>query len=185
VHWDRLQTVFSKGYTLYIKGAVSQQESVVTYDFDDNFEKVAKVSVQQKQVPGVYLHTTLASPESLTILQQESVITPPDSISKTIFPLFGLQYAVHNGGQFLVSSNISAADHKPETVADGGLYLSLWCNVDQIRTLPVFTDAAVYLKPFKTLQLQGRKNGSKNNYDVELIFTDQQKYALKQVLDLF
>jgi hypothetical protein len=185
VHWDRLQTVFSKGYTLYIKGAVSQQESVVTSDFDDNFEKVAKVSVQQKQVPGVYLHTTLASPESLTILQQESVITPPDSISKTIFPLFGLQYAVHNGGQFLVSSNISAADHKPETVADGGLYLSLWCNVDQIRTLPVFTDAAVYLKPFKTLQLQGRKNGSKNNYDVELIFTDQQKYALKQVLDLF
>jgi len=185
VHWDQLQTVFANGYTLYVKGAVSQQESVVTYDFDDNFEKVAKVSVQEKQVPGIYLQTTLAGLESLAILQQESIIAPPDSVRKSVFPLFGLQYAVRNARQFLVSSNISGAENRPENGAGGDVYLSLWCNIDQLRSLPVFSDAAVYLKPFKTLQLQGRKSGSENKYDVDLIFTDQQKYALKQVLDLF
>ncbi|MCY1524910.1 hypothetical protein D9M68_598700 [compost metagenome] len=185
VHWDQLQTVFANGYTLYVKGIVNQQESVVTYDFDDNFEKVAKVSVQEKQVPGIYLQTTLTGPESLAILQQESIIAPPDSIRKNVFPLFGLQYAVRNAGQFLVSSNISGAENRPENGAGGDVYLSLWCNIDQLRSLPVFTDAAAYLKPFKTLQLQGRKSGSENKYDIDLIFTDQQKYALKQVLDLF
>lgn len=185
IEWNRLQTVFANGYALYIHGRVSQQESVVTYDFDDNFEKVAKVSVQEKQVPAVYLYTTLASTQSLDILREQSVIVPPDSIRGNIFPLFGLQYTVNNAGRFLVSSHIAGADQKEVTVKEGNLFLSLWCNVDQLRSLPVFSDAAAYLKAFKTLQVQGRKRGHENIYSLNLVFTDQQQYALKQVLDLF
>ena len=187
IHWDRLQTAFDKGYALYIHDFVQQQESVVTYDFDDNFEKVATVSIQEKKVPGVYLYTKLAKPESITILQEQSVLFPPDSVSKNVFPLFGLHYTAGGQGELTVSSGVELpGNHNTENgTADKNVHLSLWCNIDQLRGLPVFSDAAAYLKPFRTLQLQGRKNGNTNTYELNLVFTDQDKYALKQVLDLF
>lgn len=51
--------------SLAIKGATIQSDSIVTYEYDDNFEKVETVAIQMKKVPLIYLNiasdTTLKS----------------------------------------------------------------------------------------------------------------------------
>lgn len=188
VPWDQLHSAFKDGFTFYINGSLSQEEQVITYDYDENFEKVATVSLQEKQVPGVYLNTTLAGPDQLKILQEEAILLPPDSVNKSIFPLFMLQYQVSpSSGRLLISSASQPGLYQPESNPNlsMGLCLSLWCNVVQLRSLPVFTDAAGYLKPFKTLKITGKQDKGVTQYELNLNFTDPQQYALRQVLDLF
>ena len=187
VHWDRLHTAFAGGYALYINGAVNQQEAVVTYDFDDNFEKVARTSMQEKPVPAVYLLAPMAGKDGLNVLQQESILFPPDSVSKSLFPLFALRYKVDSSGVLAISSNRAQILDQPDrkAVPEQGRCLSLYCNVAQLRGLPLFADAAAYLKPFEKLRLQGIQKDGKIFYTLNLSFTNKQQYALKQVLDLF
>lgn len=186
MHWDRLRTAFASGYALYIKGAVSQQEAVVTYDFDDNFEKVARTSIQEKSVPGVYLRVPMGK-DALSVLPQESILLPPDSVSKSLFPLFALRYKIDSSGVVAISSNMEQILYQPDqkAVPEPGRCLSLYCNVAQLRELPLFADAAAYLKPFEKLKLQGIQKDGKILYTLNLSFMNRQQYALKQVLDLF
>ncbi|WP_158974871.1 hypothetical protein [Cellulophaga sp. L1A9] len=41
--------------SLAIKGTTQQTDSIVTYEYDDNFEKVETVAVQEKEAPLIYL----------------------------------------------------------------------------------------------------------------------------------
>ena len=42
-------------FSLAIAGRVTQNDTIVTYEYNDNFEKVAQKSLEEKEVPGIYL----------------------------------------------------------------------------------------------------------------------------------
>lgn len=48
---------YSNGFfSLVVSGKTKQQDTIITYDYDDNFNKVEKKTIQEKEVPKMYVN---------------------------------------------------------------------------------------------------------------------------------
>jgi len=77
----------TNGYlSIAIKGKTSQTDTIVTYTYDDNFEKIAQKSTQEKEVPKIHIDLG-AEEESLKAYLTAQEAVNGDSVL-TAFPYY-------------------------------------------------------------------------------------------------
>jgi hypothetical protein len=78
-----------KGYTdVELLGSVTQQDTVTTYEYDDNFEKKEKQSVTKVSIPLLRMVCNTSSQQMIHYLQQQGFVTAGKKLNKEVFPLY-------------------------------------------------------------------------------------------------
>ncbi len=84
--------------SLAIKGKTVQIDTIISYAYDDNFEKVAKKDLQEKQVPRLHINLGAENESLLDYLDEQGVLGPNHLFEP--FPLYQLyvkEDALHTG----------------------------------------------------------------------------------------
>lgn len=175
-----LETAARQGFALYIDGETQQERAVVSYEYDDNFEKVAVTSTEPVHVPNINLKLPLAGNAGFDKLRSKGLLTGTDSFNNAVLPLWHLKYyfkasqTLHLYASARIDTNIS----EPVTL-DRDADLLAWVDFEQLATYNSLSDFRQLLSGFKRLDV---KHDSEELYTLELSFKDERRNALRQLI---
>lgn len=180
---DSLKQLMQPGFYFQIEDAVSQYVQSVTYEYNDDFEKVETVSVAEKQVPLAFLK--IKANNKLCNYFIENNILISDSINKTVFPLYNL-YANCSPEHLIVTTAKSlpsgAANfiemNKENVVAYGAIDFS------KMQQKKEWKEIENYISLLQNAELTVKKNNNSLEYDAKIIFTDKSKSSLFSFIQL-
>src|SRR5690606_11992893 len=87
LHGDSLLYHYKGHIVLEWKGTVIQQDTIVNFDYDDNFELVETQEVVDKSVPEIYCSVLADAGLTDYLCAQEVLETPGSTISREVVPL--------------------------------------------------------------------------------------------------
>lgn len=181
---DSLLAAGLNGFELEITDPVLQKDSVVTYDYNDDFEKVATVTVKENKVPGMQAFIS-GDPALLNHYLQQSNMISADSglVNTALFPLYKLYAGTRESGILL-------STRKGNTVAAAGLtspeIFKLYINFDRLKAQPEFALLQQYVQAFSVLDIRGTcPDGNQIQAKGKLQLKNKSTNALLQLLQIF
>lgn len=93
--WDSIANPLNGAISMAIKGRVLQTDTVITYAYNDNFEKVPQKTATQNQVPRVHIRAQTRAKGVLAYLDRTQTLTAEQIF--TPFPLYQLQVREYEG----------------------------------------------------------------------------------------
>ncbi|TCD08529.1 hypothetical protein EZ449_11840 [Pedobacter frigidisoli] len=176
---------YYKGYLDFEWINTTQQtDSVITYEYNDDFEKVEKISLQKRAVPKFILNISADAVGLKNYLNQKNIIKQDTAlVNKAVFPL----YKVFVGGD---TKQLTLSTKKYDKTDKNNLpsndFLSI--NIDFIKvnkqiSLPFFTNS---FKSLSRLDIKGKviENG-KIKVDGKLELVNKDINSLYQLLKGF
>ncbi len=141
------------------KGTVKQQDTVISYDYDEDFTMHEREELVEKSVPEVYL--SIAADDGLLAYLQTQGMLGPQGVNRDAMPLYQLYISAIPGGflQFHTADRYSEipAQHAAN---DRVLYLRInFGRMDPASLSPMFTP---YIQLFDHLEVSGRRTGEGN-----------------------
>lgn len=174
---------YYKGYAdAELINTVTQKESIVTYEYNDDFEKTAVTTVKEVQVPELnfYIHTELQPIKKY--LSKIGLLMSDSTLNKKVFPLYTV-YSKSVSDALILSTNgenITSADF---TTTPYFFYLET--NFNKLKKLKQFPLVLPYISTLKDFRLQALKiDEHKYHFDAELNFNDKEISALGQFFKL-
>lgn len=99
---DNLLAAGVTGIALTVSGSVIQKDTIVAYGYNDDFEKVATVTVKEDSVPGIYATLYGNGPALAAQLKQCHWLRSDSSIvNPAVFPLYRLYAQSQREGLYL------------------------------------------------------------------------------------
>lgn len=181
---DSLLAAGLKGFELEITDPVLQQDSVVTYEYNDDFEKVATVTVKENKVPGLHAFIS-ADPVLLGNYLQQSNMVSADSglVNPALFPLYKLYAGTRQSGILLSTLKGNVAE--PAGLTSPEIF-NLYINFDRLKAQPEFALLQQYVQPFTILDIRGTcPDGSLIQAKGKLYLKNKSTNALLQLLQIF
>ena len=183
VSGDSLLACQFKGIELTLGKSVTQIDSVVTYDYNDDFEKVAQVSIKETKVPGLSVQVHADTNKLLSYLQRKNIVNADSgTFNKHVFPLYQLHTSQGDG--FLQWSTIKGQvpiKTKQTTNEFFGLHINFQLLLQQ-EELALFKK---YFAPFETLKANAKKVDKRSvSVEAMLQFKNKDKQALWQLLEM-
>ncbi|RYZ49793.1 MAG: hypothetical protein EOP49_15425 [Sphingobacteriales bacterium] len=178
---DSLLATQPKGLELTVTEPQIQRDSIVSYEYNDDFEKVATATVKEQTVPGLNLRL-YADATSLNALLQHDHIVVADSqlVNRSLFPLYQLHVSSFAEGMQFSTVKQPAV---PATVNSKD-FVGLAINFDLLRVQEPFSYVRTYLEPFRVLTMSGSvKAGAQVSIEARLDFKDASRSSLAQLLD--
>ncbi len=172
INTDSLLASFQNEMQLEITEPVVQKDSIITYDFDDNFEKIEVVKIKQTLIPGLSLQ--VKSENGLYDYLRKQKIIINDEVNRKVFPLYQL-YALKGKG-YLSFSARKDPKFTPKEKSDKVFYTRV--NFDKMRKQKEFSFLYPYITSFRTLEANARKADNKIQLDFDLEFTSGQNPVL-------
>ena len=178
----------SKYYNGYLDvewtNSTQQVDSIITYDYNDDFEKVEKISLQKRNVPNFSINIAANASGLKHYLQQQNfIIADSNVVNKAVFPLYKLFVNNEKENLVLSTQKNKKLNFKSEQTSDF-FYLNInFSKLNQQISLPFIGNQA---KAFKTLEIKGKTIGTnKVKVEGELTFNNQNINSLYQLLKLF
>lgn len=183
INGDSLLAYQPKGFSFRIGQPQLQKDSVITYDYNDDFEKVATVSIVEKSVPGMVLEADADGTGLYHYLVRQHIIKEDSSmINRQVFPLYQA-YATSSATRLQLST-ARAAISAPQTQSND--FFGLYINFARLQQQPELAALRRLLAPFDNMEARAYPRG--NNRCVlkgKLTFKEKNKNALLQLLDNF
>ncbi|MGY0035934.1 hypothetical protein [Pedobacter sp. NJ-S-72] len=101
---DTLLKYYNGYAALELGDPVNQYQPVITYEYNDEFEKVERIQQQEVKVPDITLSLKGKAPALLNYLQKQSIISPDEQLNKDLFPLYEV-YSNNNTGLLQLSTS--------------------------------------------------------------------------------
>ncbi len=181
INGDSLLACQPRGFTFSIGQAVAQTDTVVTYDYNDNFEKVATTSVKKIMAPGMVLHLDADALLLYCYLQQQHCIHTDGRVNRAVFPLYQL-YAGTLPEQLQLSTTQSISPAGNRIVSGDFFHLSI--DFSKLDGQPAFTAIHAYTRRLRQLEARATKGAQQRcTLEATVYFKDKQKHALLQLLD--
>lgn len=154
LHGDSLLAHGNGPLAMEWKDTVTQQDTVVNFEYDDNFELVETQEFVDKSVPEIYF--SIRADTGLTdYLRAQGILdTPGNTIDRDVLPLFRLGVSTLPSGY--VQFHTASAPLVPPTLSDRPpalLYLLVDFNKLQLPDVP--TDFVPYLQAMDRFELSG------------------------------
>jgi hypothetical protein len=92
---DSILKNYSGSTTLQLSGTTKQSDTIITYEYDDDFEKIEVKSVEEKNVPGINIILSGKSSKLKQVFEQHQIITD-NKLNNKIFPLYQLNFKTTN-----------------------------------------------------------------------------------------
>ncbi len=180
-HLDSLLGYY-KGYTeAVLVGSVTQQDSVITYEYNDDFEKVEKKTVASKQVPGMYFSFKSDATALSNYLQNQEAIQPNGLINKNLFPLYTLHASVDSDYLQVSTAKVSSLSTKKEH-SDFFFFLSV--DFNRLKKEKQFPILNTYIQKLSSLELKAQKKKKMIHLLGSVSFTDKETNAFRQMKSL-
>ncbi|RYY44236.1 MAG: hypothetical protein EOO06_18470, partial [Chitinophagaceae bacterium] len=96
IEMDSVLKYYNGSLMLQVMPATTQVDSITSYEYDDNFEKVEKITVTTVKVPGIRL-SLAAEPALLAYLQKIGIVTEQQKLNREVFPLYEVHVWHQNG----------------------------------------------------------------------------------------
>lgn len=140
-------------------GVTTQADTVITYDYDEDFNPIETQTTVDRIVPAVYATIPADARELAGYLADQGILdTVSGQVNREIFPLFPVHFNGGDDAQLLFSTVADAGKKQfpPPISSHGGDSLRLYLNIAEALGQDVFPAAvARYLAPFSALALKG------------------------------
>lgn len=181
---DSLLAARPRGFILKIGETTVQKDSVVTYEYNDDFEKVATVSVKENRVPGIGLQL-LADVTLYDYLRRAGIVSKDSNVlQRNIFPL----YKVYTGslpGSLWAGTSPQAPAPLPD-MATGPVVFHLQADFDRLKQIPDLAWLNHYTSPFSAVTFQARQQRDQRiRFIFHLSCKKTEESALLQLQPLF
>ena len=164
--------------------SITQTDSIITYDYNDDFEKVEKVSLQKRNIPAISVNIDSKGNDLKNYLAKQGLINlDSNTVNKAIFPLYKI--FVNAETENLNFSTIKKQSINTVKVPSTDF---LYLNVDFIKLskqleMPLITN---YFKAAKRLEVKGKLvEGKKIKIDGQFELKNKDINALYQLLKSF
>ena len=184
IHGDSLLKYNLHGIEMTIAKPVLQRDSVITYDYNDDFEKVATTTIKEKKVPGISFMISADAHSLYQYLLRANIMDKEHSIVKrSLFPLYQLNTAERYG--HLDVSTIKETPAQKPTITSPHFF-GLYINFERLMLQDDLILFHKYIKPYRLLEARAeRKNVQEIKLDVTLFFKDNNRQSISQILEMF
>jgi hypothetical protein len=162
---------------------ITQTDSVITYDYNDNFEKVEKLSTAQVQVPGITISLKTNAEPLLKYLKDQNAIKNDHAVNKQLFPLYSV-YSSKSAGYLQFSTKKGDGSTAKEESSDYFFFLEI--NFDKIRSQNQFPLLNSYIGNSSLLTAKAKKIKAKTILiESSIDLKNKEVNSLPQFLDQF
>ncbi len=164
-------------FSLAVKGTTVQTDTVVTYEYDDNFEKIAKKTAQEKIVPKLHLNIGAANESLQSYLQERGAVTNQKVFEP--FPLY--QLYVKDGSMYTAFDTFKGRGQFQEY--SNSNFFDCKINFQQLAAdmgIPQLKRYTAVLKDFRIRA--GQKEGNNIRLMGSLVGQQQEVNILSQLL---
>lgn len=182
---DSLSACRLKRCELIIAGTVIQQDTVVSYEYNDDFEKEAVLRPQEKDVPRIYGYVDGDAAALQGYLERSAVLEAAGGrIHKNVFPLYTLRaMAVPEG--MLISNGGDSLKIPPEQALTPA-FCGLDVDVDKLLLQKDLALLRPYLEPYRSIHAEARKTGnSRNSIEAKIRLKNRNRHSLWQLLEAY
>lgn len=148
---------------LEMGSGITQMDSLVTYEYNDDFEKVATVQLKKVIVPHFKFSVAAQTKTLLSYLKAKQVIFQDNRLNKEIFPLYQV-YSISNDHIWQLSTLekdvITLAHLKPGSSASkagNAIFFSLTADIKGIKNQQLFPLINTRLQAFSHLKITAAK----------------------------
>ena len=163
---------YYKGYAaIEVGNTVNQSQPVISYTYNDEFEKVEQLVQKEVKVPEITLSLNGNTSSLVHYLQKQRVIGADNQLNKELFPLYEV-YGQYDNRVLQFSTNkarpmISAVPTTP-------YFLFAELDFDQIRKQNQFPVFNSYIKNLSSLKVKAiKQNHQVGKVEIELKFNQE------------
>lgn len=169
-----------EGYLdLRVAGTAIQHDTIITYDYNDDFEKVEVKTVSESEVPGVNVVLRGKAANMMDLLKKERIALH-NKLNRNVFPLLDLNIR-ENGASELVFTNLKN-DPKPDYASSQDFFM-LYMNFQRLAQQKPWFAQVNYFKNLKRLNISASRIGQNINVKGQLLLNDEDINALMQLID--
>ncbi|UII32545.1 hypothetical protein LVD17_01660 [Fulvivirga ulvae] len=170
-----------EGYLdLRIAGTATQYDTIITYDYNDDFEKVEVKTLNESQVPGVKVLVRGKAIPMMEVLKKNQVVLN-NKLNRTVFPLLDMNIKT-KGTSELVLTNID--DQFEADLAGSSDFFMLYANFQRMASENPLSVKLEYLKNLRTLNINASQAGEAVNIKGQLLLKNKDINALMQLIEL-
>lgn len=148
---DSILKYYNGHMLLELAGTTIQHDSIVTYEYNDDFEKVEVKTVSVKEVPEINLMLSANSKNFLSYLQHASIVND-NYLNANIVPLY--QFKVDTTANTIqLSTHLSKIIRSDQTSYNGVFGLEI--DFEKLKSQNHFSMINDYLNKTKILNLKG------------------------------
>lgn len=143
-------------FSLAIAGTTKQIDTIVSYEYDANFEKVAKKTTQEKKVPRIHLNMGAANESLRDYLQRQGAVE--NSMIFEPFPLY--QLYVKDGNMYTSFDTFKGVGRFQERINSN--FFDCWINFEQLEADFGVSQLKPYTSSLKDFRIRAaQKEGNK------------------------
>lgn len=179
IYPDSLLRFYEGYFDAEFAGAVDQIDTVVTYEYNDDFEKEEIISARVVKVPKLTSTFRTKSEPLSDYLVKEGILSASGVISKQVFPLYTL-YGKHAAGAFMLSTD---KEHSVPALSQKSPYFFyLEMNFKKLEAQRQFPLMERHIKPLSSMWIKAVSAGAgKNHFEMEVHFKMKNINALAQL----
>ncbi|QNK64363.1 hypothetical protein H7F33_07740 [Pedobacter sp. PAMC26386] len=152
---------------------INQYQPMVTYEYNDEFEKVEHIEQKKVKVPELTLALKGNAPALVNYLQEQSVISPDQWLNKELFPLYEV-YSKNDYGTLQLST--SKIRLLPATRSASPYFIFAEIDFDKISKQNQFPLLNGYIRDLNKLELKATKqNEQTGKLELELKLNENAK----------
>ena len=175
---------YLSGYAdMTVNGIVNQNDTVITYNYDDNFEKQEQRSAVTVQVPDMEI-TAKADPGLLNYLRNKNIVTTDQKINRDFFPLY--QVSVRQDGPVLMLNTNENSNRKWESEVTPD-FLDLNVNLEKLQPVLDSSSVGKYTTGIRNISVSGKKlpGTIQATIDGHIIFKSGVLKTLENIINTF
>lgn len=177
---DSLLKYYNGYFDAEFAGAVNQIDTVLTYEYNDDFEKEEIKRARVVKVPGLSGTFCTKSERLSHYLLKERILRFNGVISKQVFPLYTL-YGKSNAGAFMLSTDKDRG--LPALSQKSPYFFYLGMNFKMLEAQRQFPSLERHIKPLSSMWIKALKAGAeKNQFEMAINFKLKNINALTQLL---
>lgn len=140
--------------------AITQMDSLIAYEYNDDFEKVATVQLKKVTVPKLKLSIEARTPGLLAYLKENQVISTEDRLNKELFPLYQV-FSTTKNNIWQLSTLENDPVNETEAIRNTSNakpdFFALTADLRGIKAQQVFPLLNNWLRPFSHLKITAAK----------------------------
>lgn len=155
---DSLLKSYGAYVSLELDKNITQQEPVITYEYNDDFEKVAQTTLKATAVPHLKLSFSGKPDPVLRYLKMKNIINDTNQLNRELFPLYQVFSSRQNDGWQLSTKE---GDSFRTELIKSPYFFYAEADINRIKAQKQFPLLNSYLEPFTHLKLTATKLDAK------------------------
>lgn len=184
LHGDSLLSHYDGHMVVEWKGTIIQHDTIISYDYDENFEMTERLEILEKPAPQI--HASLSVDTGLRHYLQKQRILPiaGDAISRDVFPLYQVKVAsVADGYLQFHTARSFAPLPKPGPKGEYNR-LKLRVNFDQLDLQDIAPLAVPFVEALSSLEASDYSGDTRMVIHGKLLMKNQRINSLAQLIML-